>query len=506
MRVVSAKVRNFASYKELAFDFTQAGLALVAGPTGSGKSTLCDIVPWCLFGVTAKGGKVDEILSWPGDQVTSANIEVDVGDTTYYIHRSRGPKAKDNDLFFYSLSSIATPTRGKDIPDTQRLINQLLGMNADLYLGGAYFHEFSQTAQFFTTTAKHRRSICEQIVDLSLATKLQASLAMEYKTVKKDADRIEANMLKLQDKIAYIQQSISQSSLRVMQWNRVHAKKLLELQAKYDSFEKDQQQALSAYLDAEEEFLLKPRHRVTQCSECGQHIPGNVQHTPHNPFTTKIDAVLARENTYKDQIAEVIKEVNPYREVEDELTVDLNDAELDLGELSGMAKGNSIKLTDLEILQEVTAAYRSVVISNTIDYIETQTNQLLTDHFDAEIRVTFQVEDADKLDVTIHKDGNVATYTQLSKGQRQLLKLCFGIAVMRGVANHHGIRFHQVFFDEALDGLDEQMKAKAFKLLTSIAAEYESVFCVEHSEGLKNMFTNKYSVELVNGASQIEKT
>src|ERR1700733_2695413 len=100
MKILSASVQNFASYKKLDFEFDGQGLALVAGPTGSGKSTLCDVVPWVLFGRTSKGGTVDEVLSWPGDEITSGVITIDDrSGRPFSITRTRGSKPKDNDLF-----------------------------------------------------------------------------------------------------------------------------------------------------------------------------------------------------------------------------------------------------------------------------------------------------------------------------------------------------------------------------------------------------------------------
>jgi DNA repair exonuclease SbcCD ATPase subunit len=109
------------------------------------------------------------------------------------------------------------------------------------------------------------------------------------------------------------------------------------------------------------------------------------------------------------------------------------------------------------------------------------------------------------LEVGITKDGNQASFSQLSKGQRCMLKLCFGVAVMQAVQNHHGLSFNVAMFDEALDGLSDTLKMKAVRMLESLTPTYGSVFLVEHSETVKVLVDNKYNVELVNGASQIEK-
>ena len=157
------EVRNFASYSKLVIDFTQeSGLTLIEGPTGAGKSTLCDIVPWVLFGRTAKGGTVDEIRTWNNREPTIGTVVLSLPDGKWEIVRTRG---KSNDLAF-RCAGLQDLQRGKDLSDTQRLLNQKLGMDFDLYLAGAYYHEFSPTAQFFTSTAKTRRVTCENLVDL----------------------------------------------------------------------------------------------------------------------------------------------------------------------------------------------------------------------------------------------------------------------------------------------------------------------------------------------------
>jgi len=212
---------------------------------------------------------------------------------------------------------------------------------------------------------------------------------------------------------------------------------------------------------------------------------------------------MTSNNPYEEQIKAKEESKNPYISTIKELTENIDTAEAQLARL--MAKQQKLEETvdDLNVLQDATTTLRTTVISNAIRDVEYTTNQLLSDYFDAEIKVSFLAEDADKLDVTIQKDGNLCSYTQLSKGQRGLLKLCFGAAVMKKVAKYSSVNFRQVFFDEALDGLDEVLKVKAFRLLESLAIGYDSVFVVEHSSELKNLFHNKIKVQLVDGYSEI---
>lgn len=487
----------------MAFDFTNQGLTLIQGATGSGKSTLCDVIPWILFGKTAKNGTVDEIRAWGVDEPTTGSIIIlNTPNGDLQIVRTRGAKANDLYYKFVDLND-APEERGKDLNDTQKIINSLLGMDCDLYLAGAYFHEFSQTAQFFTTTPKNRRTICEQLVDLSLAKKLQANISLTKKQLESEQSEIQEQLNATKTAIATIEKFQESGRNKAANWimQKANRKKILE--NTYDSFDSDKELRIKALERRQEMDILKDKESE-RCSACGSiktKKHNNIEHIKQK-YAELIEQEKCRENPYLQQLADLELETNPYEGWIEDLT-ELEEKRQLLESIQKSYDLNNLHLEDFELLQEVVADYRSTTITNTISNVETQTDQLLEDHFDSECKVSFTIEDADKVNVTIHKNGNMCNYTQLSKGQRCLLKLCFGVAVMNAVSNHSGIKFHQVFFDEALDGLDEVFKAKAYGLLSTLEQEYESIFVVEHSEGLKSMFTNQFIVELINGNSEI---
>lgn len=527
MRVVTANVRHFASYTALDFDFRDQGLTLVHGATGSGKSTLCDIVPWGLFGKTSKGGAVDDVLAWPGDQVT----EVEVVLEHMTVIRRRGPANKHNDLYYIVNGE---QNRGKDITDTQKRINSILGLDIDLYLAGAYFHEFSNTAQFFTTTAKNRREICEQLVDLSLPTKLKDKITADSRIVKTDLATVEKRIIKLEGQVELHTLIIENVSKKQEIWAAEHKARIKAAQAKLENHEADHQkkyleltnkllklnpvpdESLKAQIEELTTNLPEPE---LPCTECGGQKHSSARELAlakirelkekrqsnrlieqeQDFLLDKIHALSDSMKPLTEALETVMKEKCPYA-LDDKDVVALAKATDDLETAKTREIAFITKQADLETLSEVASELRSILIKNTIIDVETKTNTLLKDHFDGEINIELSIED-DKLDVVITKDGNTATFTQLSKGQRQLLKLCFGVAVMHAISNHHGITFHQVFFDEALDGLDDIFKAKAYGLLEKLSLDYESVFVVEHSSELKERFDNKLKVTLTSEGS-----
>lgn len=467
MKILSAILQNFGSYKELDFDFQNQGLTLIQGPTGSGKSTLMDAIPWILFGRTAKGGAADEVCNWTNKEPTEGTLYMD----EIRITRIRGNNK--NDLWFDEINGNMFQ-RGKDLKDTQRLIDTLLGVNYDTYLSGAYFHEFSQTAQFFSTTAKNRRQLCEQIVDLSLPKTLQEKLSINKKDLNNQLDATSRQISTYQTEIRQLQQLQISENTKAKTWQ-------------------DRWTATRDYVTKQHHAFEKNRTKIisNECDRCG-----TVLEHPHEYTDTS-------ENPHSERLIALNKETNPHQGNVKDFTSDINIKLEELVHIKQYERMQLIDIQDLETLESATEAFRSTLISNTVSYIQDTTNALLTKHFDAEIQVSFTATDADKLEVSIQKDGNEASFTQLSKGQRQILKLCFGVAVMKGVSNHKGVNFSQLFFDEALSGLDDTMKTKAFGLFEELSLNHESVFVIEHSEGFKAMFNNSYKVELQNGESKI---
>lgn len=520
MKILSCFVENFVSYKQLDFEFDNKGLCLIQGPTGAGKSTLCDVIPWILFGVTAKNGAVDEVLNWNAVSPTIGTITLDLYDDIITIERIRGSK---NDLY-YLKNGHEDRLRGKDLQDTQKQINELLGFDSSTYLAASYYHEFSPTAQFFTATAKQRRQLCENLVDLKQIQQATQKLTDLKKETSKQLNHASADLMTWTSQIKLVTEDINILNKRQAQFKlqqkQASDTKIADIKAyiqekeldilKYDVLLEENGIKLTAILA---KMVTLPKTMCLVCKQPTLHedyyileqtlqdLKDMRKDTMHEKANDTAQLLATRKSlkdlpTFEDPYPSLIK--SKQEQLEDALRIEFL-LENEQGQLH-------YETANQELLEPLIQEARRLIIASSIKQIESNSNQLLTDYFDAEIQVSFDVAAADKLDVTITKDGNTCAFTQLSKGQRQLLKLCFGVSVMKQLQNYKESRFNIAFFDESLDGLSDDFKRKAFNLFNNLQNDYESVFVVEHSSDFKALCDNQIEVINDNGVSSVKET
>lgn len=243
MKLGRGEYENFGSYKNLVFDFSDQGLTLISGPTGAGKSTLFDAACWCLFGVTSKEGEVDDVRRWGSDEVTRGEQHVTLADTTLVVVRIRGTRPSQNDLYFTSADGIEQ--RGKDLKETQKLLETRLGVSGELFIMSAYLTQFSRVDTFFVAKAKERRDTFEKIADLELPAAIAERSSETRKEAKTKLEELRREEQKLEGQIQVYESQINDSERRAADWDKSWQRNMEALQSKSDSFESVRQKEIS---------------------------------------------------------------------------------------------------------------------------------------------------------------------------------------------------------------------------------------------------------------------
>lgn len=572
VKLTTCSIENFGSYQSLNFDYSNLGLSLVFGPTGSGKSTLPDVASWLLYGVTSKGYKADEVRNWSNlDKITKGTITVLTPTGSIEITRVRG-KPADNDLYWKE-SDKEDVTRGKDLTDTQRLLNARLGLDPDLFISGSYYHEFCPTGSFFLAPTSAKRELFEKVVDLNLPLNLLAKAKEQQKQTLNAVSQLSNNNKLVSSHIELILKNVKDLHELNDAWHYDKDENIKLLESKAVNYDTEQKSNIKELTEKHSNFETYKTDKVTEytkkcsalklydtsainkeimklntnikllksekCTECGgpkhsenlyreMDLLKDLQAEVSNQKVLKNDLMHYEQvikstqdqvNPYKDLLEQAQKEENPYFFQLNELKQSSSPFD---AQLQGLYQNFTIKTAEsckieeeleaqqkksraLDTIASLSYDLRGLMLNLTVQQIQQSTNHYLETYFDAEIRVGFALEDADKLTVTINKNGHDCAFKQLSKGQRALLRLAFTVSIMTTVSHNHGVHFDNLFFDEALDGLDGELKSKAFRLFEELSKEHSSILVIDHSEEFKTLFNKQYSVTIESDISTIRE-
>lgn len=550
MKLGKCTAINFGSYAQFEFDFTQVELTLIHGTTGSGKSTIPDIVFWALYGETSKDGASDDVRSWKSYAPTKVTLQVD----DILITRIRG-KAADNDLY-WTEENNDFKNRGKDISETQKLLDNRLGVNADTFGTSCYFHEFSNTATFFVAKAKDRRALFDKLADLEFPKNLSDRTAAKRKELKNTITAIEHKYNFAQGRLTQLEQSRVNDEKRLNAWKIEHDKSVKRIETLVNNFEEDKKRQIDGLerLNADEtkrknasidtlnndlrelEKALQndiPAPGINSCQACNQPVesPEHKKHLqaielhrvlshkrdiklsqleslslqPVNPYAPEIKRLDKQTNPYITQLEGEKGRINPYTEILEETRSMLASETASVYHLKIELDALNSRLSALNQLYDLSYSLRSELLKTSINALQRHTNKLLTEYFDSAIQVDFSLESLDSVEVILYKDGNTCKFKQLSRGQRALLRLCFVIAVMQAASFKVGKHFDTLFYDEVLDGMDTGMKIKAFRLFESLAKEHSGIVIIDHCQEFQNLFEHRYWVSIENGQSSLNE-
>lgn len=549
MKLGRASVTHFGSYQDLTFDYSDLGIAMITGETGAGKSTLLDIPCWILWGIDSKGASVDEVRTWGVDEPTYGSQELTVGSLAMRVTRIRG-EAKENDLY-WTAGESDYKHRGKDMPETQRLLDERLGCDGDLYLLAAYLTQFNTTGDFFISTPKARRDTFERLVDLSLPVRLSDKASERRKTAKKTLDDLSVACANRRGQLEAEERGLAQAKKAHCDWGRLwgldianatkqsdgwaqaQVDRIIRLQSHSDAFKVDQDKRrdklnariveLKGKLRSDASFLRKLEASPI-CPTCLQSTTPTlneerrrneeilrdikslkdqlravtVEYNPHLPRIEQERSVV--ENPYTEKLTSLRAQTNPH--VVDAAAVFSLRASVDADIVE--ERRLTLEISSLTRLHDLSLALRGELLRQVVIRLERQTNKYLEEYFDGELQVSFVLVSGDRLDVEIRKNGHVTTYRRLSGGQRCMLKLAYGIPRMAAAADRAGQPFELLAFDESLNGLSPAGKLKAYRLFEMLSTKHSSVLLIDHDATLGAMSSKEYKVTLAGDCSAID--
>jgi exonuclease SbcC len=173
VRPVSLQIKGFTSFRdEQQVDFDGLDLFAIAGPTGSGKSSMLDAMTYALFGYVDRVGKQCSQLISQGQPRMAVTLEFAVGEERYRVTRTTPAKGPTRIQLERWDGEWRQAGEGSDrVRDADAMIRHAIGLDYEAFTRTVLLPQ-GRFAEFLVGDAKQRRSILTELLGLELFERL----------------------------------------------------------------------------------------------------------------------------------------------------------------------------------------------------------------------------------------------------------------------------------------------------------------------------------------------
>jgi DNA repair exonuclease SbcCD ATPase subunit len=234
IKIKDLTVKNFMSVgnQTQAVDFGREQLTLVLGENldqggddsgsrnGTGKTTIINALSYALYGTALTNIKKDNLINKINNKNMLVTLTFEKDGLDYRVERGRKP----NVLKFFAndeeLATDETDDSQGDIRETQKDLDDLLGMSHDMFKNIVALNTYSEP--FLSMKANEQRIIIEQLLGITLLSEKAESLKELVKSTKDDIYQETANIEAAKKSNDKIQVSIDSLLTRQTAWNTQH--------------------------------------------------------------------------------------------------------------------------------------------------------------------------------------------------------------------------------------------------------------------------------------------
>lgn len=198
MRPVRLRLKGFTAFREeQSVDFEGVEIFAIAGPTGSGKSSLLDAMTYALYGeIDRVGIQCGQLIS-QGLPRMAVTLDFRVGIEEYRITRSTQRSGPSSVLFERIVDGeVQSVGEGADrIREAKDLVKSVIGLDYDAFTRSILLPQ-NKFAEFLTGDPKKRRDILIELLGLGLFNDMAKRAGQMAKDARMQADDLAAVVAK----------------------------------------------------------------------------------------------------------------------------------------------------------------------------------------------------------------------------------------------------------------------------------------------------------------------
>jgi len=179
MRPVRLELQGFTCYREKqVVDFTSLGVFAIAGPTGSGKSSLLDAITFALYGKVPRlgGQNLDEFISL-GASRASVVLDFDMQGERFRVVRSM-PRSGAKRAQVEQITDGAEKALGDGVGEVNEKVRALLGLDYEAFIQSVLLPQ-GDFARFLKSNPKDQQKILRDLLRLGIYEKMRERAANE---------------------------------------------------------------------------------------------------------------------------------------------------------------------------------------------------------------------------------------------------------------------------------------------------------------------------------------
>lgn len=572
MIIHQLQATDLYSFEYLNIVFSKSGLVSVLGENRddnsksnySGKSNIFECLTWTLYGKGTKeikpDGKSDK--KFRVEQVIRNGAKSCVGiayiesnGELYIIKRTR-------DFYGSSLVIIdidGNEISGKSIAETQKIVDDLLGMSYNTFVSSVFFAQNSRS--FSQASDAEIKTLLDEVIELEIWARALKEVKDLIKPLKDERTSIERKNEKIQAEISGLQtardmalvtfqkaqdtydnwqiehdQKITKMKEDILHYNMkltlLKSPTLDDLENHFEKLTKFHSEKTSRMDFLKNEISIK-RSRLNEieeqvsagnCPTCEQSVSDAYLESIEDKYYTghleeEFEDLCAEIEGLETQIKTITKGIelhelklyeeaqeNPY---ENPNLIDVNAVSLKIRELEDSLENtdeldNNIRL--LSILQEAfgNSGIKSLILDNILpmlnDKVSYYARMLIGDidvRFDTE-RTLASGEKRDEFSIDI-SFGGVDGYSPCSNGLRKKVDFAIALALQSLMP-----QTNLFIFDEPFEGLDSVGQEQILQTLREISTERElGIYVITHNEAFQSYFDEEIVVIKENRVSKL---